>query len=105
MTLPNIEQPTEVRAAEERRLQAAARVATLRAKQKPLLRFRMGSGKNTADAIFEWPGVLSIYDKSTGRLLCQSAPGEPFKLAGYRSPMGWQGARPVGQHDHGEAPI
>ncbi len=98
-------QTHEARANEARRLSAAARLACLKAKRSPLLAFRQGSGKNAVEVLFEWPGVLSVYDASTGRLLAQSAPGDPFKLCGWASPGGWHGAPAADPSNHEGAKI
>ena len=77
-------QTHEARANEARRLSAAARLACLKAKRSPLLAFRQGSGKNAVEVLFEWPGVLSVYDASTGRLLGneQHAPPQGSRAVG-----------------------
>ena len=93
-------QTLEARASEARRLTAAARLAHLKAKRRPLLAFRQGSGKSAVEVLFEWPGVLSVYDASTGRMLARSAPGDPFKLCGWASPGGWHGAPAAEPSNH-----
>ena len=89
---------------EEGRLRTAARLARLKAKRKPMLLFRQGSAKNAFEVLFEWPGVLSVYD-STGRLLAQSVPGDPFALGGWHGPGGWHGAPAVGYSSHGDSQL
>ena len=93
---------TAARDRELHRLRTAARLASLKAKRKPLLVFRQGSAKNAFEVLFEWPGVLSVYD-STGRLLAQSVPGDPFALGGWHGPGGWHGAPAVGYSSHGDS--
>ena len=97
-------QTQEVRASEARRLTAAARLAHLKAKRRPLLAFRQGTGKSAVEVLFEWPGILSVYD-SAGRLLVQSAPGDPYALGGWASPGGWHGAPAADPSNHEGAKI
>lgn len=90
------EQAAATRAAELQRLHAAAMLAAAKACAKPILKFKMGTGSRAVDVVAEWPGVLRLFDATTGRPLAQSLPGQPFELAGWQTPTGWQTAAPEG---------
>ncbi len=104
-TTPSQTQTQEVRASEARRLTTAARLAHLKAKRRPLLAFRQGTGKSAVEVLFEWPGLLSVYDATTCRLLAQSAPGDPYALGGWASPGGWHGAPAAEPSNHEGGPV
>jgi len=70
-------QHEQFRQAAADRLKAAAAFAELHGTERPLLSKRMGSGKNALLVRFTWPGVLSVYDPATGKVLAVSEPGRP----------------------------
>lgn len=43
---------------------------------EPLFSKAMGKGKNAVLVRIEWPGVLCVYDLSSGLLLARSMPGD-----------------------------
>lgn len=69
------------RRAAAKRLLDAAQFAQLHATVKPLFLKRMGKGKSAVIVRLDWPGVLTVGDPETGRVLATSEPGRPDVLA------------------------
>lgn len=61
-------------------LKKASDFAAMHATEKPLFSRLMGKGRGAVSVRFTWPGVLSVYDPATGKLLAESAPGKPTGL-------------------------
>lgn len=70
--------------AAEKHLHRAAHFAALHATAKPLFLRRMGRGKQAVIVRLDWPGVLTVADPETGRVLAASEPGRPDVLASKR---------------------
>ncbi len=77
----------QARQAAARRLQEAARFATMHLEATPLLTKRMGQGKAAVLVRFSMPGVLRVLDPMTGRELARSEAGSPHKLAADFDPL------------------
>ena len=77
------------RANKVRLLNEAAQFAALYARSKPLFSKTLGTGRTRKLVQVEWPGVLRVYDASTGGLLVESSPGDPLHLSAqmHQNPM------------------
>lgn len=77
--MPSAVQEVRTRAAEAaaRHLEQAATFAALHGTSKSLFRKLMRLGSTSVLVCFDWPGVLRVYDPTTGELLCESEPGRP----------------------------
>lgn len=65
--------------AAERRLKEAVAFAKMSIKT-PMFQKRMGTGNTAVWVRFEWPGLLSVLDPVSGRLLAVSEIGKPEVL-------------------------
>ena len=65
--------------AAERRLKQAVDFSAVHLKS-PMFQKRMGTGNKAVLVRFEWPGVLSVLDPDTGRVLAVSEIGRPGVL-------------------------
>jgi hypothetical protein len=81
--------------AAERRLKEAVTFSTLNIKN-PIFQRRMGKGHSAVLVRLEWPGVLSVLDPDTGKVLAVSEPGRPDVLRADFAPAcggNYQGGR------------
>jgi hypothetical protein len=65
--------------AAERRLKEAVTFISLNIKS-PIFQRRTGKGYSAVLVRLEWPGVLSVLDPDTGKVLAVSEPGRPDVL-------------------------
>lgn len=65
--------------AAERRLKEAVTYISLNIKS-PIFQRRVGKGHSAVLVRLEWPGVLSVLDPDTGKVLAMSEPGRPDVL-------------------------
>lgn len=75
------------------RLHEAARFAAMHAAANPLLNKRQGSGNAAVLVRLDWPGVLRVFDPTTGRELARSEPGAPEQLAADFDPLAYLTAK------------
>ena len=68
--------------AAQRRLHLAAMFAEMHCSKPPFKRYyRRFGGVPSVWVQFEWPGVLRVFDASTGELLAESKAGAPKELS------------------------
>lgn len=67
--------------AADKRLKDAAIFASLNIKN-PIFQRRIGKGYSAALVRLDWPGVLTVLDPETGKILAVSEPGRPDVLQG-----------------------
>ncbi len=72
----------QTEASARRLLEQAAAFAEFHTK-KTMFERRMGKGAGAVVVRLEWPGVLAVYDPSTGAQLARSVPGQPWTPAGF----------------------
>jgi len=63
----------------DRRLKEAVTFGALNIKN-PIFQRRMGKGHSAVLVRLDWPGVLSVLDPDTGKILAVSEPGRPDVL-------------------------
>lgn len=72
----------DARTASRRRLQAASTFAALHCGRPLFKRLMKRPGASAVLVQLEWPGVLRVYDPSTGEILAESEAGQPDLLRG-----------------------